>query len=52
LKGIKVTTVPSAIFSEWSGSQKKKGGQVKMERVMSEEKFAEWENFVSENISN
>ncbi len=52
LKGIKVTTVPSSIFSEWSGTQKKKGGQVKMERVMSEEKFAEWEAFVSENISN
>ncbi len=52
LKGVKVTTVPSSTFSEWSGAQKKKGGQVKMERVMSEEKFAEWEAFVSENISN
>ncbi|WP_299216227.1 GH3 auxin-responsive promoter family protein [uncultured Aquimarina sp.] len=52
LKGVKVTTVPMSIFSEWSGAQKKKGGQVKMERVMSEEKFAEWETFVSENISN
>ncbi|MBQ4820569.1 GH3 auxin-responsive promoter family protein [Aquimarina sp. MMG016] len=51
LKGVKVTTVPVKVFSEWSGSQKKKGGQVKMERVMSEEKFAEWESFVSENIS-
>ncbi|WP_062055362.1 GH3 family domain-containing protein [Aquimarina longa] len=50
LKGVKVTTVPLSIFSEWSGAQKKKGGQVKMERVMSEEKFAEWEDFVSENI--
>lgn len=46
LKGIKVTTIDPAIFSEWSGSQKKKGGQVKMERVMSEEKFKEWETFV------
>ncbi|WP_298318524.1 GH3 auxin-responsive promoter family protein [uncultured Aquimarina sp.] len=52
LKGVKVTTVPMSMFSEWSGAQKKKGGQVKMERVMSEEKFAEWETFVSENISN
>lgn len=51
LKGIKVTTIPSSIFSEWSGAQKKKGGQVKMERVMSEDKFVEWENFVSENHS-
>lgn len=48
LKGVKVTTINPNIFSEWSGSQKKKGGQVKMERVMSEEKFKEWETFVNE----
>ena len=48
LKGVKVTTIDSILFSEWSGAQKKKGGQVKMERVMSEEKFKEWETFVSE----
>ncbi|MBP2830749.1 GH3 auxin-responsive promoter family protein [Aquimarina sp. U1-2] len=52
LKGVKVTTVPPMLFSEWSGSQKKKGGQVKMERVMSEEKFAEWETFVADHVSN
>ncbi len=52
LKGVRVTTVPSSIFSEWSGAQKKKGGQVKMERVMSEEKFTEWEAFVSQSVSN
>ncbi|WP_378175558.1 GH3 auxin-responsive promoter family protein [Aquimarina sp. SS2-1] len=51
LKGVKVTTVPPMAFSEWSGAQKKKGGQVKMERVMSEEKFEEWEAFVANNIS-
>ncbi|WP_027394620.1 GH3 family domain-containing protein [Aquimarina latercula] len=49
LKGVKVTTVSPIVFSEWSGAQKKKGGQVKMERVMSEEKFATWEAFISEN---
>ena len=48
LKGVKVTTIDPILFSEWSGSQKKKGGQVKMERVMSEEKFKEWEAFVNE----
>lgn len=47
LKGVKVTTISTHIFSEWSGAQKKKGGQVKMERVMSSEKFAEWEAFVA-----
>lgn len=51
LKGVKVTKVPIDYFSEWSGAQKKKGGQVKMERVMSEEKFNEWETFVSKLIS-
>ncbi|TPN84471.1 GH3 family domain-containing protein [Aquimarina algicola] len=50
LKGLIVTKIPVHIFSEWNGTQKKKGGQVKMERVMSEEKFAEWEHFVSQTI--
>ncbi len=52
LKGVKVTKVPVELFAEWSGSQKKKGGQVKMERVMSEEKFAQWEAFVLDHVSN
>ena len=47
LKGVKVTTVALEAFAEWSGAQKKKGGQVKMERVMSEDKFADWEEFAS-----
>jgi hypothetical protein len=47
LKGVKVTTVSPKAFSDWNGLQKKKGGQVKMERVMSEERFKEWEAFVS-----
>lgn len=51
LKGVKVTTVPTEVFAEWSGAQKKKGGQVKMERVMSEEKFEEWEAFVESYTS-
>lgn len=46
LQGVKVFTVPPSVFHEWSAQQKKKGGQVKMERVMGEEKFTEWETFV------
>lgn len=46
LAGVKVTVVPPNVFHEWSSAKKKKGGQVKMERVMGEEKFAEWESFV------
>jgi hypothetical protein len=50
LKGVKVTTVPPDLFPEWSGANKKKGGQVKMEKVMKEEKFAEWEAFVKKQL--
>ncbi len=50
LKGVKVSPVPVAIFHEWNAVNKKKGGQVKMERVMDTEKFAEWEEFVKENL--
>ncbi|WP_026451662.1 GH3 family domain-containing protein [Aequorivita capsosiphonis] len=46
LKGVKVTTINPDIFHEWNARNKKKGGQVKMEKVMDEEKFAEWEEFV------
>src|SRR5690606_34561303 len=34
LKGVKVTIVPPSVFYDWSAKNKKKGGQVKMERVM------------------
>lgn len=46
LKGVKATPVSTSVFHEWNASQKKKGGQVKMEKVMDEDKFAEWEHFV------
>ena len=46
LKGVKVTTINPEIFHEWNAKNKKKGGQVKMEKVMDEEKFADWEDFV------
>ncbi|MDT0645251.1 GH3 auxin-responsive promoter family protein [Zunongwangia sp. F260] len=50
LKGVKVTTIPPGLFPEWSGANKKKGGQVKMEKVMKEDKFAEWEAFVKKQL--
>lgn len=46
LKGVRVNCVGAEVFHDWSGKNKKKGGQVKMERVMDEEKFKEWEEFV------
>ncbi len=48
LKGVKVTTVNPNVFAEWNAKNKKKGGQVKMEKVMDEEKFADWEAFVNQ----
>ncbi len=47
LKGVKVKTISPKIFQEWSAANKKKGGQVKMEKVMDEDKFSEWEAFVT-----
>ncbi len=49
LEGVKVAFVAQQVFADWSGANKKKGGQVKMERVMGEEKFEEWEAFVKNN---
>lgn len=46
LKGLKVKLVPTSVFHEWTGVNKKKGGQVKLEKVMTEEKFGEFEKFV------
>ncbi|QNM85802.1 GH3 auxin-responsive promoter family protein [Polaribacter pectinis] len=48
LKGVKVQVIPVEKFHDWNDSNKKKGGQVKMERVMKEDKFAEWEKFVND----
>ncbi len=48
LKGVQVFTIDPNIFHEWNAVNKKKGGQVKMEKVMNEEKFANWEKFVAE----
>ena len=47
LKGVQVHKVKPETFSQWNDHNKKKGGQVKMEKVMDEEKFKAWEEFVS-----
>ncbi|SFS59897.1 GH3 family domain-containing protein [Lutibacter maritimus] len=49
LKRVLVTLIKPHVFHDWNDYNKKKGGQVKMERVMGEEKFALWEKFVKEN---
>ncbi len=51
LKGVKVKTISPDLFYEWNAANKKKGGQVKMEKVMNEEKFQEWESFIKTQLS-
>ncbi len=46
LKGVNAKLIKPSVFYSWNDHNKKKGGQVKMERVMDEEKFALWEEFV------
>ncbi|MDP5100786.1 MAG: GH3 auxin-responsive promoter family protein [Nonlabens sp.] len=46
LKGVTVNKVKPDVFAQWNDHNKKKGGQVKMEKVMDEEKFEKWEAFV------
>ena len=47
LKGVKVKVISPEVFYDWNAHNKKKGGQVKMERVMNEDKFKDWEDFVN-----
>lgn len=47
LHGVKVKIIPVEKFHEWNDKNRKKGGQVKMARVMKEDKFAKWEEFVN-----
>lgn len=51
LKGVKVFKVPEGFFNKWNAHQKKKGGQVKMAKVLSEDKQEEWEAFVNDELS-
>lgn len=46
LKGVKVKVISPEKFYDWNALNKKKGGQVKMERVMNEDKFKDWEAFI------
>jgi hypothetical protein len=48
LKGVVVNKIPASKFYDWNDHQKKKGGQVKMEKVMDEEKFKDFEGFLAE----
>ncbi len=51
LKGIKVTKVPNGFFNKWNKHQKKMGGQVKMAKVLSDDKQQAWEDFVKRELN-
>lgn len=50
LKGVAVEPVAVEVFYKWSEENKKLGGQVKIPRVMKEEQFLEFEDFVKKHV--
>lgn len=51
LKSVEVKCIPNAIFHLWTEETKQKGGQVKFPRVMKEEDFRLWEDFVARKVA-
>ncbi|MDT3404706.1 GH3 family domain-containing protein [Mucilaginibacter terrae] len=49
LKDVEVVTIPVETFHQWAEQNKKRGGQVKIPRVMKEAQFLEFEEFVKKN---
>lgn len=50
LKGVEVEAVPAERFYSWSEEFKKLGGQAKIPRVMKEEEFNEFRNYVQQGV--
>jgi hypothetical protein len=48
LKGVKISLISVDKFLEWNDANKHKGGQVKMAKVMKEDAFREWQEFVKD----
>ncbi|ADR21647.1 hypothetical protein MATR_07210 [Marivirga tractuosa] len=46
LKDVKISLISADKFLEWNDTNKHKGGQVKMAKVMKEDAFREWQEFV------
>jgi hypothetical protein len=46
LKSVETRLVPANLFQKWTEETKQKGGQVKIPRVMKEEEFKDWEEYV------
>ena len=50
LKAVEAIVIPTDIFHQWSEKTKKKGGQVKVPKVMKEEDFHQFEEFVKNQL--
>jgi hypothetical protein len=50
LKTVKVELIPEDIFYQWSQETKKKGGQIKIPRVMKQEDFEQFSSFVASRL--
>ena len=48
LNGVEIKVIPRNLFYDWAEQEKKKGGQVKTPRMMKEEQFKAWEDFVKQ----
>jgi hypothetical protein len=46
LKRVEVNLVSASLFYDWAEATRKKGGQTKVPKVMREEQFSEWEEFL------
>src|SRR5690606_3104486 len=49
LADVRVKMLPNDVFYSWNEHNKKKGGQVKMPRVMKEKELKDFSAFISEN---
>ncbi len=50
LKSVEVRMIPAKIFQHWAEETKQKGGQVKVPRVMKEQDFKQWEQYVKKKL--
>lgn len=50
LKSVETRLVSAKLFQKWTEETKQKGGQVKIPRVMKEEEFKDWEEYVEGNL--
>lgn len=50
LKAVEVVILSPEVFYQWNALNKKKGGQVKMEKVMKDDKLSQWEAFLNQGL--